>query len=170
MVTPPGSYAPEDACRLHVIYSEKAVSRANEMLAQFEARTLRRPVCISEFENGLLSASQLWEANLRIIRSLSNDLHKLRFPPIGHEPARSPQFKPYAVERGLNVLMVAAPSKKAAAELIGTTSYILTQWAYALKEADEAVALAEPGVVFRKRMSGFDGWQRVSDLNSNLNR
>lgn len=40
-----------------------------------------------------------------------------------------PKMKPYAVELdGLHVLMVAASSKKAAAELIGTTVYMMTNW------------------------------------------
>lgn len=71
-----------------------------------------------------------------------------------------PKMKPYAVELdGLHVVMVAAPSKKAAANLIGTTAYMMTQWEGGMNDEDEAVALASPGVVFRKRLTGQDEWQ-----------
>lgn len=76
-----------------------------------------------------------------------------------------PKMKPYAVELdGLHCLMVAAQSKKAAAELIGTTSYMMTQWEGGMNDADEAVALASPGVVFRKRLTGQDEWQPLSAI------
>lgn len=165
--TPPGSYASEDACRLDVVYSTKLTAEQNEILAMFEARTLNRPVLIPEFEMGLLSAEQLWEANLKMIRSISDDVHKFRFPLIDHELSESvlgltrSKLKPYAVERGVYALMVAAPSKRAAAGLIGTTIYLMSQWEYALTAVDEAVAMAAPGIVFRKRMTGLYEWQRV---------
>ncbi|MBX8557093.1 hypothetical protein K5D56_21750 [Pseudomonas cichorii] len=72
-----------------------------------------------------------------------------------------PKIKPYAVELdGLHVLMVAAVSKKAAAELIGTTTYMMTTWEGGMNDDDEAIALAEPGVVFRKRVTGADEWMK----------
>lgn len=75
-----------------------------------------------------------------------------------------PAMKAYAVELdGLHVLMVAAPSKTVAAALIGTTVYMMTMWEGAVNEADEAVALAAPGVVFRRRMNGVESWQEVPD-------
>jgi hypothetical protein len=71
-------------------------------------------------------------------------------------------YKAYAVELdGLHVFMVAAHSKKAAAELLGTTSYTMTQWEGGMNESDEAVALAEPGQPFRKRVAGNDEWERI---------
>jgi hypothetical protein len=73
-----------------------------------------------------------------------------------------PKIKPYAVELdGLHVLMVAASSKKAAAALIGTTVYMMTTWEGGMNDEDEAVALAEPGKVFRKKLLKAEPWQRV---------
>lgn len=73
-----------------------------------------------------------------------------------------PKMKPYAVALdGLHVLMVAAASKKVAAELIGTTTYMMTTWEGGMNDDDEAVALAEPGVVFRKRVTGAGEWEKV---------
>ncbi|HDS0960524.1 hypothetical protein [Pseudomonas putida] len=73
------------------------------------------------------------------------------------------KVKPYAVELdGLHVIMVAAPSKKAAAELIGTTSYMMTQWEGGMNEDDEAIALDAPGTVFKKRLTGESTWQKVT--------
>ncbi|MPQ71503.1 hypothetical protein [Pseudomonas sp. MWU12-2323] len=73
-----------------------------------------------------------------------------------------PKMKPYAVELdGLHVVMVAAPSKKAAAELIGTTMYMMTTWEGGMNDDDEAVALAQPGVVFRRRIIGSEPWQKI---------
>ncbi|EKT4532165.1 hypothetical protein [Pseudomonas asiatica] len=73
------------------------------------------------------------------------------------------KVKPYAVELdGLHVIMVAASSKKAAAELIGTTSYMMTQWEGGMNEDDEAIALASPGTVFKKRLTGESKWQQVA--------
>jgi predicted nicotinamide N-methyase len=73
-----------------------------------------------------------------------------------------PKITPYAVELdGLHVTMVATTSKKAAAALIGTTPYMMTAWEGGINDADEAVALAEPGQVFRKRLIGSEPWHRV---------
>lgn len=72
------------------------------------------------------------------------------------------KMNPYAVELdGLHVLMVAASSKKAAAKLIGTTVYMMTTWEGGMNDKDEAVALAEPGVVFIKRIIGSEEWQKL---------
>ncbi len=74
-----------------------------------------------------------------------------------------PRMKPYAVELdGLHVLMVAASSKKAAADLIGTTLYMMTQWEGGMNDEDEALAMASPGVVFRKKIVGQAEWERLA--------
>jgi hypothetical protein len=79
-----------------------------------------------------------------------------------------PKLKAYAVELdGLHVLMVAARSKKAAADLLGTTPYMMTQWEGGLNEEDEAVALAVPEQPFRKRLTGNDTWQRIEATKRN---
>jgi len=73
------------------------------------------------------------------------------------------RMKPYAVELdGLHVLMVAASSKKAAADLIGTTLYMMTQWEGGMNDEDEALAMASPGVVFRRKIVGQAKWERLA--------
>lgn len=60
---------------------------------------------------------------------------------------------------GTHNVLVAAPSQKAAAELIGVTVYMLRTWDAGHNEADEALALSEPGQVFRQK--GVNGsWER----------
>lgn len=79
-----------------------------------------------------------------------------------------PRLRAYAVELdGLHVLMVAARSKKAGAELLGTTPYMMTQWEGGMNESDEAIALAEPEQPFRKRLTGDDTWQRIEAVTRN---
>lgn len=74
-----------------------------------------------------------------------------------------PRMKAYAVELdGIHVVMVAARSKKAAAELIGTSVYMITHWEGGINELDEAIALAQPGQLFRKPRSGAGQWIKVS--------
>jgi hypothetical protein len=80
MVTPPGSYASRDACLLNVVYSEKLTVEQNRMLARFEARTHHRPCFIREFDQGLFTAENLWKANLEMILTIADDVHKLEFP------------------------------------------------------------------------------------------
>lgn len=71
------------------------------------------------------------------------------------------RMKPYAVEvDGLHVLMVAASSKKEAADLIGTTLSMMTQWEGGMNDEDEALAMSSLGVVFRKKIVGHAEWQR----------
>ncbi len=60
---------------------------------------------------------------------------------------------------GVHNVMVAAKSQAAAAELIGTTVYMLRTWDAGYNEEDEALALSEPGQVFRQ--NGINGaWER----------
>ncbi|MDU4254557.1 hypothetical protein [Pseudomonas sp.] len=60
---------------------------------------------------------------------------------------------------GIYNVMVAASSQRAAAELIGTTVYMLRTWDAGFNDTDEALALSEPGQVFRKKaISG--AWER----------
>lgn len=60
---------------------------------------------------------------------------------------------------GTHNVMVAASSQRAAAELIGTTVYMLRTWDAGYNEDDEALALSEPGQVFRQK--GVNGaWER----------
>lgn len=80
MVTPPGSYASTDACRLNVVYSDKLTAEQNDMLARFEARTNVPPVFIEQFERGLFSAEQLWKANVGMIRTILTDIEGYEFP------------------------------------------------------------------------------------------
>ena len=62
---------------------------------------------------------------------------------------------------GIHNVMVAASSQRAAAELIGTTVYMLRTWDAGCSDDDEALALSEPGQVFRQK--GIDGtWERWS--------
>jgi hypothetical protein len=59
--------------------------------------------------------------------------------------------------------MVAAPSRKVAAELLGLSLYELTTYGHEANDAEQALALAEPGAVFRK-VDGFAGtgqWEKV---------
>jgi hypothetical protein len=73
-----------------------------------------------------------------------------------------PKLKTYAVELdGLHVSMVAARSKKAAAELLGTTLYMMTEWEGGTNDDDEAMALAEPEQPFQKRLTNGASWQRI---------
>jgi len=80
MVTPPGSYASTDACRLNVVYSEKLTAEQNQMLARFEARTDVPPVFVEQFEQGLFSAEQLWKANVGMMRTILKDIEEYDFP------------------------------------------------------------------------------------------
>lgn len=62
--------------------------------------------------------------------------------------------------------MVAATSRKVAAELMGLSVYELATYGHEANDADEAIALAEPGVVFRK-VDGFAAtgeWRRGTDF------
>lgn len=80
MVTPPDSYASNDACILKVVYSEKLTVEQNHMFARFEARTSNRPCFIKEFDQGLFSAEQLWKANVGMMRTIANDVEDYEFP------------------------------------------------------------------------------------------
>lgn len=62
--------------------------------------------------------------------------------------------------------MVAATSRKVAAELMGLSVYELTTYGHEANDADEAIALAEPGVVFRKidGLAATGAWHRAADL------
>ena len=74
-----------------------------------------------------------------------------------------PRIKPYAVELdGLHLLMVATSSKKAAADLFRTTLYMMTQWEGGMNDEDEALAMASPGIVFRKKIVGQAEWEPLA--------
>lgn len=77
------------------------------------------------------------------------------------------KLKAYAVGLdGIHVLMVATTNKKAAAALIGTTLYMMIQWVGRINDKDEAIALASPGVVFRKQIGDQTQWERVTSGSS----
>ncbi|MCW4647287.1 hypothetical protein [Pseudomonas aeruginosa] len=59
--------------------------------------------------------------------------------------------------------MVAAPSRKAAAELLGLSVYELTTYGTDASDTEQVIALAEPGAVFRKGdgFSGSNAWAMV---------
>lgn len=59
--------------------------------------------------------------------------------------------------------MVAATSRKVAAELMGLSVYELTTYGHDANEDDEKVAMAEPGVFFRKAdpYTAEAKWQRA---------
>lgn len=60
---------------------------------------------------------------------------------------------------GTHNVMVPASSQQAAAELIGTTVYMLRTWDAGYNDEDEALALSDPGQVFRQK--GTTGaWER----------
>lgn len=66
---------------------------------------------------------------------------------------------------GMHEVMVAAPSQKEAAKLIGTSVYMLCECAAGVNEQDEQLALSKPGQLFRKM--GINGpWQRVAAADS----
>jgi len=88
MVTPPDSYASQDACLLNVVYSEKLTEEQNRVLARFEARTHHRPCFLREFEQGLFSAERLWRMNLGMARTIADDVHAFEFPLDEQPPIR----------------------------------------------------------------------------------
>lgn len=67
---------------------------------------------------------------------------------------------------GRNDVMVAAPSRKVAAELMGMSMYELATYGHEAIDADASIALAAPGVLFRKT-DGFEStgnWQPAAGL------
>lgn len=64
---------------------------------------------------------------------------------------------------GRNDAMVAAPSRKVAAALLELSLYELTTYGADASDDEQAIALAEPGAVFRKRddFVGCGGWERL---------
>jgi len=60
--------------------------------------------------------------------------------------------------------MVATTSRKIAAELLGLSIYELVTYGHLANDADEAVAMAQPGIVFRKidGLAGTGKWIRYS--------
>lgn len=66
---------------------------------------------------------------------------------------------------GIHEVLVAAPSQKEAAKLIGTTVYMMREWDAGVNEQDEQLALSKPGQLFRKK--GINGpWQQVAAADS----
>jgi hypothetical protein len=69
------------------------------------------------------------------------------------------KMKAYAWHDGRMSHLVAARSQKAAAAAFQTSVYDLRQFGGDPCEDDEAVALAQPGVVFRRSITSRDPWQ-----------
>lgn len=79
--------------------------------------------------------------------------------PGAREKALQAKVKVFAVNLdGVHNVMVAAPSLKAAADLIGTTVYLMRTYDAGVNDEDKAVALATVGQVFRQE--GINGaWE-----------
>lgn len=77
------------------------------------------------------------------------------------EPTPNTKLKVFSVNLdGRHDVMVAAKNQKEAAQLIGTTTYMLRQWDAGTNEEDEQLARSKPGQLFRKR--GRNGtWVQV---------
>lgn len=66
---------------------------------------------------------------------------------------------------GIHEVMVAAPSQKEAAKLIGTTVYMMREWDAGVNDQDQQLALSKPGQLFRKK--GINGtWEQVAAADS----
>lgn len=68
------------------------------------------------------------------------------------EPTPNTKLKVFSVNLdGRHDVMVAAKNQKEAAQLIGTTTYMLRQWDAGINEEDEQLARSRAGQLFRKR-------------------
>ncbi|WNZ87550.1 MULTISPECIES: hypothetical protein [Pseudomonas] len=66
---------------------------------------------------------------------------------------------------GIHEVMVAAPSQKEAAKLIGITVDMMREWDAGVNDHGELIALSKPGQLFRKK--GINGqWQQVATADS----
>ncbi|HBN9243600.1 hypothetical protein [Pseudomonas aeruginosa] len=75
-------------------------------------------------------------------------------------PPHMAKLKTYCLNLdGTHNVMVAASSQQAAADLIGTTVYMLRTWDAGYNDEDEALALSEPGQVFRQK-GATGAWER----------
>lgn len=63
---------------------------------------------------------------------------------------------------GRDVFLTAAPSAKAAAAILGQTTYGIKEYEHGFCELDEAVAMTRPGAVFRRPMNS-DRWTLWKD-------
>lgn len=62
------------------------------------------------------------------------------------------KHKAYCVNLdGIHDVLVAAPSQKEAARLIGTTVYMMREWDAGVSDQDEQLALSKPGQLLHKR-------------------